>query len=134
MYQIEFKYNGNNTIIHCNKDEKIKDIVINYVNKVQIDKSKIYFLYEGKVRDLFNEESSLIQMSNSNDKEKKIIILVNDVSEINEGKNIIISKEIICPKCGKNSKIKIKDYRITIYVCKNGHKNNKIKLDKYEDT
>ena len=45
--------------------------MINYVNKAQIDKSKIRFSYDEKVRDLFNEELTIIQMLNSNDKETK---------------------------------------------------------------
>ena len=46
-------------------------------------------------------------------KQKKIIVLVNDINEINEEKIITISKEIICPKYGEIAKIKI-GMKITI--------------------
>ena len=126
MYQVEFKYNGINTIIQCDQDEKMKDIVTNFANKIQRNKNKIYFSYDGKEGNQFNEELSCIQMANSIDKErKKIIVLVNDIiKEIEEEKYKILSKNIICPKCGEIAKIKIKDYKITIYDCMNGHKTN----------
>ena len=35
--------------------------------------------------------------------------------------SIIKSNNIICPICGENALIKIKDYKITLYDCKYGH-------------
>ena len=44
------------------------------------------------------------------------------------------SKFIICPICKENAKIKIKDFKISIFGCKKGHETNYITFDKYEDT
>ena len=32
------------------------------------------------------------------------------------------SKEIICPECGENCKMKFKDFKIILSDCNNGHK------------
>jgi len=46
----------------------------------------------------------------------------------------IKSNAIICPKCYEFSKIKIEDYKIILYGCKNGHITNNILFDEYENT
>ena len=45
MSSIEFNYNGNNIIIQCNKDDKIKDIINKYILKSTIDKNAVIFFY-----------------------------------------------------------------------------------------
>ena len=139
MSQVEFQYNGNKTIIQCNENEKIKEIYKKFTTKTQIEQKNIYFLYDGKTDNDINEELTFIEMANSIDKErKKMIILVNNINEMeNEkilNKSIIKSKNIICPECGENIKIKINDYKISLYNCKNGHKINDLLLKDYENT
>ena len=53
--------------------------------------------------------------------------------EIKE-KDIIKSKNIICPECKENIKMDIIDYKINIYECKNGHKKENILLNEFEET
>ena len=43
MYSIEFNYNGNNVIIQCTKDEKLKEICYRFSEKIQINKNDLYF-------------------------------------------------------------------------------------------
>ena len=38
-------------------------------------------------------------------------------------------KEIICPTCGENCRIDIKDFKIKLYGCKNNHEINNILLE-----
>ena len=40
-------------------------------------------------------------------------------------------REIICPKCAGNIRIKIKDYIITLFECNNNHLKNNILLNEY---
>jgi len=42
-------------------------------------------------------------------------------------------KDIICPKCGENCLIEIKDYKINLCQCDNKHNINNILLDKYKN-
>ena len=53
---------------------------------------------------------------------------------LSQNKNIVKSKNIICPKCGENALIAINDYKITLYDCKNSHKIENLLLKEYFDT
>ena len=46
---------------------------------------------------------------------------------------IIKSKEIICPKCNENILIKIDNYKINLFNCKNNHNIDNILLNEYEN-
>ena len=60
------------------------------------------------------------------------ILVFDDGNGNDTNKNIYESNEIICPECKENKLIKIKDYKINLNDCKNGHKINKILINKYE--
>ena len=112
----------------------MKDICNKFVNKTGIDINLIYFIYNGMQ---LNLELTLIQQINNIDKKRnEINILVYEKLKstliINDG--IKESKEIICPKCKENCKIKINDYKIKLYDCKNNHEINNILLDEFNNT
>jgi hypothetical protein len=44
-----------------------------------------------------------------------------------------ISQDVICPECGDNILIDIKDFKINLFGCKNDHKKVNILLNKYEN-
>ena len=70
---------------------------------------------------------------NGINREKKMNILVYDnYNAIVKDKKITL-KESICPDCGENILIKIKDYKIN-YECKNNHIKENILLYEYEDS
>jgi len=96
MYEVEFNYKGNKTIIQCRKDEKMKDIFNKFLYKIQnLDINKIFFLYSGNAN--INCELSFEEVANENDKiRNKMNIIVNDIDNIKKG-SIIKSKNIICP-------------------------------------
>jgi hypothetical protein len=58
-------------------------------------------------------------------------ILVIDIDEIKNNKNIIEIKEIICPECNENVLLKINDYKLEM-KCINNH-NNMILLKDYNN-
>ena len=63
-------------------------------------------------------------------------ILVHSLSD-NQNKvvnSITQSKEIICPKCFEEINIKIINYKISLYDCKNGHKINDINFKDFPNT
>lgn len=62
------------------------------------------------------------QPANSKDKNRKImnvLIFANEI-EVKE-KDIIKSKNVICPTCHENINIDVKNYIINLYECKNRH-------------
>ncbi len=129
MEEAQFIYNGKTINIECKKNEMMKDICKRFINKTNVDKNLIYYLYNG---DIVNEKLTFEQINNENTNKIKILVsLINN--EINKIK-IIKSKNIICPKCKENARIKIEDYKIKLYECKNNHIIYNILLEKYEDT
>ena len=55
MAKVIFNYKGVEKEIQCNINDKIKEIIKRYVNKVGIDISKVYFIYNGnKIDDNLN--------------------------------------------------------------------------------
>ena len=139
MVETEFIYTGVKTVIQCKEDDKMKDICQKFQEKAKIDNNiNIFYSYNDQVG--FNEELTFGEVANSEDKRRnKMIILVNDLINDNNqneirNKDIMKSKNIICPKCKENIKMDIKDYKINLYECKNGHKKENILLNEFEET
>ena len=111
MAQVEFCYNGISTIIQCKLNEKMKDVFQKFKVKAQIGNKNLFYSYDGKVG--INEESTFEKIAK---------------------KNMIKSKNIICPECKENIKMDIIDYKVNLFDCKNGHKIENILLDEFEET
>ena len=131
MSSIQFSYNGNNVIIQCSINDKIKDIINKYVTKTSINKDSVIFLYD---ENIINEELKLGEMIGKEEKDKIKIIVKDSKEYVNNSKSIIKSKHIICPICNENIKYKLHDYKIYLYECKNGHDINNILLNEFEKT
>ena len=82
MAEIVFIYDGQNIIVQCNINQKMKDICINLSNKINTDINSLTFLYGGGI---LNLEKKLNEIT----KENKITILVYK------------NEEEVCPKCGR---------------------------------
>ena len=63
--KVVFIYDGNNIIIQCSKDEKMKDICQKYSDKIKKNISSLFFLYGGT---LVNYEVSFYEQANLIDK------------------------------------------------------------------
>ena len=97
MVEVLFIYEGQQIIIQCNIEDKMKDIINKFKSKIQKEDNNLYYIYNG---DKINEELKFNQIINN--KEEKIInILVYD-NKNNENDKEIISNEIICPECKEN--------------------------------
>ena len=67
--QIEFAYDGANTIIQCSNNDKLKDIFQNFKLKVQVERKNLIYMYNGKT--IENDELSFNEIANSEDKRRK---------------------------------------------------------------
>ena len=136
MCEVEFQYNGKKTIIQCVENNKMKNIISNFVGKANLDKDSLYFSYNGKAGKEFDEELTFSQIANSFDRnQKKMVVLAYDLMD-KESNNQTISKSnnVICPSCGENIKLSIKNYKISLFDCKNGHKINNLSLKAFEES
>jgi len=132
MVEVEFNYQQNKIIIQGNYNETFETIISKYINKSKLDINNIYFISNGKK---INKKEKLVNiMSESDKRNNKIIILVFLVNTIinNEINNIKISNDIICPECKELCKYEIKDYKIKLYDCKNGHIIENIELNEFK--
>ena len=122
MVEVEFNYQQNIIKIQANINDRFQLIIEKYLNKINLDINNIYFLSNGKK---ISKDDILGNIMNESDKRNnKIIILVYSI-------NIIKSNEIICPICKEICKYEIKDYKIKLYDCKNGHIIKDIKLNEF---
>ena len=128
MSEITFIYKGNEIPIQCSKGEKMKDIMERLSNKINISKNDIYGLYNGKILDEELKEDQIRK-----DENNKKIILIYEYDKSTVVNNIIKSNEVICPRCKENCLIKIKDYKIVLYNCKDNHETI-IPINEYEES
>ena len=134
MAEIKFNYKGEKILIKSDIDEKMGNIFSNFVSKNNVNLKKVYFLYSGKK---ISSELTFSQTANQFDKRRnKMVVLVNDLDNENSksDKKYYKSNIVICPTCLEPIKIKIEDFKISLFDCKNGHEINNLSLDKYEKT
>ena len=133
MAEVIFNYEGINTIIQCDENEKIEEIIKKILIKINNSQNNnLVYLYNGQK---INNELTFKEQANELDKNRKKMYILAIIFEEEEN-NIkeVISKDIICPICKENSLIAIKDYKININGCKNNHQNENILLNLFEET
>ena len=131
MVEVEFNYQQNKIIIQGNLTDSFETVTKKYADKANLDINNIYFISNGKI---INKKDKLENiMSESDKRNKKIIILVYNINNTLYIKNMNnkISKDIICPECKEICKYEIKDSKIKLYDCKNGHIIKDIKLNEF---
>ena len=122
MAKINFNFQNIITTILCNDDDIFKDIYNKFLVKINKNIKDLYLVYDGKIIDENSFNLKYNEIINNNDKIKnEMNILVDELNENRKINNLIQSKEIICPECGENIKINIKNYKIILYECKNKH-------------
>ena len=128
---LNFNYKGQEVKIQCKINENMSEIFKRYANKINKDINNFYFINNGNIIDKDN-----IKLEEINNKDNIINILVYDINNNNNNERLIEkeNKNIICPKCGENCLIEIKDYKINLNKCDNKHNINNILLDEYNNT
>ena len=139
MAQVEFQFKGRSSIIHCKEDQRVYEICNNFISKLHLNENNLNFVYNGRGGPEFDKNLTFNQMANSVDKERKKmnILVLSDEDNLNNNNNnnLIRAKNIICPICLEDIKIKrINNYKIYFFECKNTHKINDILLDEFEKT
>ena len=129
MSSITFKYQGEEINVSCEEKEKLSPIIQRFCTKVQLQKENVNFLYQVKSID---EQMTEDQIS-FNENNKKIIY-VEDKNMNGNQKGFIKSNMIICPECQESSLISLKNYKISISNCKNGHNSDNIDILDFPNT
>ena len=126
MNEVEFIYESQKIIIQCNENDIIKDICKKGASKLSLDMDSIFFIYGGES---VNLESTFSNLKKNNPNKISMIVTKNE-TEVPE-KELFEMKEIICPECGEDARLKVINYKVNLFECKNGHKINNILLNKF---
>ena len=131
MAEAIFNYEGINTTIQCEINEKMKDIINRFLIKLEKKENNLYYLYNGTQIDY---ELTFNEQANDIDKNRKKMNIIVTKSE--DAQNIIkeiVSKDIICPECKENTLIDFENFHAYFHDCKNNHNINKA-LNEFEQT
>ena len=133
MAEVNFKYNGTETIIQCKIEDKLNDVCEKFCIKRKNEINEVIFIYGVEI---LNLDLKLIEVANQIDKQNlKIDVLVYDKNStiIEENDRTKNSEEIICPTCGAQCLIDYTDYKISLNNCKNNHEEI-ISIKEFEKT
>ena len=132
MVELEFDYEQNKIYIQANLDEYFSNVINKYYIKSQLEPNSVIFMVHSIQ---IPENKRIFEVMNQFEKtNKRMYIAVFPLYKCDSNKNIIVdAKEIICPKCSEQCRIKVEDYMIKLYDCKNNHQTT-IKLDEFKET
>ena len=132
MNVIEFQYLQNKIIFQCKENEKLNELINKFIKKFHISYSKentLFYIYSGKTFNDSDQKLNINEIANEFDKERgKMTILVEETSM----NDLTKSKDVICPKCRENIKLKIENYKIKLFDCKNQHITSNLSLQDFE--
>ena len=117
MINIEFDYNKEITIIQAKTKDKFKDVINKYIQKSFLDLNFLSFLTNDKEINPENEVEKIMNEKNKEYKYLRVIVQVIDKS-----------KEIICPECQEPCKLRINNFKLELFDCKNKHVHNNINI------
>ena len=132
--EARFSFKGFINSIQCNKSDIMKDIFQKYVSKAGLDINNLYFLYGGNI---INKELSVKDIANQLEDGNNILnILVSEIVEdpIENNHELKQSNIIVCSICKGICRLAIKNYKITLYACENGHIINDILVNDFNET
>ena len=92
MAEIRFTYEGNNTIIQCDINDKISEIINKFLTKINKEENtSLYYLYNGgKIK----EELTFYELANQLDKSRmQMNVIVYNNFEDHNVSNITTSKD-----------------------------------------
>ena len=124
-----FRYYSRDILIPAIETESIAIVLERFCLKVNKEKRNLCFLNNGSILN----EQLLITSIKPND-ENKIIILVSDINTNSTGEPYLKKSEnIICPQCKESVIISVKDYKVFLSECKNGHKYDNLLLSQFNE-
>ena len=133
MNKVDFTYNDDKFFVQCNNEDKMKDIISKFLSKCGKERKNIVFLYNGLI---INEELAFNQCCNRLDRSRNYmnVLVVEGQSSVDEVINLIKSNYIICPQCKENAFLTIKNFKLCIKGCKQGHETKDLELKELEKT
>ena len=120
MAELTFLFDQVPTVIQCSEKDLFKVAVEKFANKVHVNPTNLYFLYDGTLKINLNQTIEEVFKKELKNKKKIQILAISNDEELPKN-NSKTSKEIICPQCNLPCLIEFKDYKATFSCCKNNH-------------
>ena len=132
MAELTFLFDQVPTVIQCSEKDLFKVAVEKFANKVHVNPTNLYFLYDGTLKINLNQTIEEVFKKELKNKKKIQILAISNGEELpkNDSKT---SKEIICPQCNLPCLIEFKDYKATFSCCKNNHTIKDVLLSDYKN-
>ena len=128
MAEVKILYNGYETIIQYQSNEKLKEIFKRFKIKINAENKELVYLYNGEI---IKDENIIISNLSS---ERIILILAYDSNNIpSDIKNLVKSDYIICPNCKESAILNEEDYKLIIYGCQNEHVTKNILINNFNE-
>ena len=128
MSEVKILYNGYQTIIQYESNEKLKDILKRFKIKVNANNKEIVYLYNNEI---LKDDNIIIPQLTS---EKIITIIAYDSNNIPTNvNNLVKSDYVICPKCKESAILEEKDYKLIISGCQNEHVTKDILINDFNN-
>lgn len=122
------------TEIECESEQKMGDILKIYYYMMGFSNTdSFYFLYNGNA---INENLTVKQTLSSYDKNRRKMEILQFKTDFKDDIKLSnkLSRQIICPICGESAKIKLNNYKISIYECKYNHNLNDLNIDEFKSS
>ena len=116
MAEVKILYNGYQTIIQYQSNEKLKEIFKRFKKIIHAKNKELVYLYNGeKIKD---ENIIISQLS----KDKVITIFAYDPNNIPLNIKTLVNLDyVICPICKQSAILNEEDYKLIIYGCQKNH-------------
>ena len=131
MVEIEFRYFQDEIKIQVNLDDYFKTAINRFYQKAKLEENSVIFLHNTFSLDETKTIKEIMNETERFNKSMRIDVFPVYIKKIEN--YIVDSKEIICPKCSEQCRIKIEDYIIKLFDCKNNHQ-SMIRLDKFNES
>ena len=132
--QVSFILDGIPEIIQCRQEDKMEEICKKFGKKADVNINDFYFLYAGTKVEFNLTYKQTINKDDLDIGTMTVLVYKNGCSETKEKAKKKKSKYIICPVCSEHCFLNIKDYKVKLSGCKNGHITKNISLNEYEDS
>jgi len=130
MAQLIFRFNSQDIIHNYQQGEQISSILQSFCHNFGIKRDNFAFLCNGTI---LNDQSTIQSLTPNNN--NQIIILVTDIGTSAPTEPVMRkSNSIICPQCKESIVLSVRDFKVSLFQCKNGHKMDNIPLSKFNET
>ena len=142
---LTFNFNKKDMIMQCNPNDNMKDLFKRFCVKTVVNYEDVEFKLNGLD---INEDLTVKQLNATEDKIKIYVYKKDDEKtkknnetedeknsqNLYKNKNVIQSKDIICPECGDLCILDIDEYKIKLSQCNMGHEKTNILLSDFKNT